>query len=657
MAGFGSTDVLAQLPAEAIERVEVITSPSARYDAEGSAGILNIILRQDKTLGFNGSLTTTLGYPDNAGISANVNLRSEKFNIFNTTGFRYFDAPGQNWSDTHYRPRPNAAGDLIAPEFDRIYEGREVTRLNRNFNTNLGIEYFLNDRSSLTASVFYRYGQDEDVTTNQSERYRNNVLSEETVRKEWESEEDNRYQFALNYMNRLGDNGHQLTADFQVSKRDQVSTGYINENMVFSLSDRDTRFLQEQINAEEDRTEFLLQADYVLPFGEDSQFEAGYRGDFSNQITDYQLRTDPNTPDNFELNLGLSNVFDYSENVNAIYTQYGSRFGKFSYLLGLRLENTQLKGLIDSRLSDAELIEEFGFAIETDFDNNYLGLFPTVNFIYELGDRENVTLGYNRRINRPRGWFINPFPSRSSRTNVFQGNPNLRPAYANAFDLGYLKRWDKITFTSSVYYQLEENSFERIEEFTGAVTPGDEIPITRTIPVNLSTNQRIGAEAGVLYNPARWLRLNGSFNFFQFETEGEFNGRNYDAKNTSWFGRFSSKISLPANIEWQTNAFYMGPSDNVQGRREGMFSIDLALSKDIFNENATLSFNVRDLLNSRKMQSFTSTQFFDRESEFQWRQRSFTVSLVYRFNQQKREQERRNRQNNMDDDNGGEFQG
>ena len=656
MAGFGSTDVLAQLPAEAIERVEVITSPSARYDAEGSAGILNIILRKDKTLGFNGSLTGTIGYPDNAGISANVNLRSEKFNIFNTTGFRYFDAPGQNWSDTRYRPRPNAAGDLIAPEFDRIYEGREVTRLNRNFNTNLGVEYFLNEQSSLTASIFYRYGQDEDVTANQSERFKNNILAEETLRKEWESEEDNRYQFALNYMNKLGENGHQLTADFQVGKSNEVTTGFINEDVVFNINNETTQFLQEQIDSRQDQTEYLIQADYVLPIGEDSQFEAGYRGDFENTITDYELRTDPTTPGNFEINLGLSNVFDYTENVNAIYTQYGSKFGKFSYLLGLRLENTRLKGVIDSRLSDEELVEEFGFPIDTDFDNNYLGLFPTVNLIYELGERENITLGYNRRINRPRGWFINPFPSRSSRTNVFQGNPNLRPAFANAFDLGYLKRWDKLTFTSSVYYQLEENSFERIEEFTGAVTPGDEIPITRTIPVNLSTNQRIGAEAGILYNPAKWLRLNGSFNFFQFETEGEFNGRNYDAKNTSWFGRFSSKVSLPAKIEWQTNAFYMGPSDNVQGRREGMFSIDLALSKDIFNDNATLSFNVRDLLNSRKMQSFTSTQFFDRDSEFQWRQRSFTVSLVYRFNQQKREQERRNRENNMEDE-GGDFQG
>lgn len=658
MAGFGSTDVLAQLPAEAIERVEVITSPSARYDAEGSAGILNIILRKEKTLGFNGSVTGNIGYPDNAGISANVNLRTDKFNIFNTTGFRYFDAPGQNWSDTRYRARPNADGELIEPEFDRIYEDREVTRLNRNFNTNLGLEYYLNDQSSITGSIFYRYGQDEDVTTNNSQRFKNNILAEQTLRRELETEEDNRYQFALNYINRLGENGHQLTADFQVGKSAEVTSGFINEDVVFNIDNESTRFLQEQVDSEQDNTEYLLQADYVLPIGEDSQFEAGYRGDFENTVTDYELRTDPTTPGVYELNLGLSNEFDYTENVNAIYTQYGSKLGKFSYLLGLRLENTQLKGKIDSRLSDAELVEEFGFPIDTDFDNNYLGLFPTVNLIYEIGERENITVGYNRRINRPRGWFINPFPSRSSRTNVFQGNPNLRPAFANAFDVGYLKRWNKLTFTSSVYYQLEEDSFERIEEFTGAVTPGDEIPITRTIPVNLSTNQRIGAEAGVLYNPAKWLRLNGSFNFFQFETEGEFNGRDYGAKNTSWFGRFSSKVSLPAKIEWQTNAFYMGPSDNVQGRREGMFSIDLALSKDIFNDNASLSFNVRDLLNSRKMQSFTSTQFFDRESEFQWRQRSFTVSLVYRFNQQKREQERRNRENNnMDEDNGGEFQG
>ena len=160
----------------------------------------------------------------------------------------------------------------------------------------------------------------------------------------------------------------------------------------------------------------------------------------------------------------MTNVFDYTENVNAVYTQLGSKFGKFSVLAGLRLENTQLKGQIGSALTEAELQDIYGFEINTDFDNNYLGLFPTLNLTFELNERENVTLGYNRRINRPRGWFLNPFPDRSSRNNVFQGNPNLQPAFANAYDLGYLKRWDKLTLTSSVYFQRETESFEVVQE-------------------------------------------------------------------------------------------------------------------------------------------------------------------------------------------------
>lgn len=659
MAGFGSTDVLAQLPAEAIERVEVITSPSARYDAEGTAGILNIILRKEKTLGLNGSVTASAGYPDNAGLSANLNLRTDKFNVFNTTGFRYFDAPGNNWSDTRYKELFDENGDPLPPEeqpeFDRIYENRIVDRLNRNFNTNFGIEYYLNDQSSLTASIFYRYGEDEDVTTNNSKRFRSGSLAERTLRVERETEEDNRYQFALNYINKFDDSGHQLTADFQYGKGKEDMTGNINEDMVYNIDDENTIFLQERILSTEDETEMLIQADYVLPIGEESQFEAGYRGDFENNITDYTLLQDFNTPGELEPNLALSNIFDYTENVHALYTQYGTKFGDFSFLLGLRLEHTQLKGEIDSELSDEELIEEFGFAIDTDFDNNYLGLFPTVNLIYEIGEKENITIGYNRRINRPRGWFINPFPSRSSRTNVFQGNPNLQPAFANAFDIGYLKRWEKFTLTSSVYYQIETDAFERIEEYTGAVTPGDEIPITRTIPVNLATNKRIGGEIGGLYNPTDWLRLNGSFNFFQFDTEGEFNGKDYGVKNTSWFGRFSSKVSLPAKIDWQTNAFYMGPSDEVQGKRKGIFAVDVAMSKEILNENATISLNVRDLFNSRKRRSYTDTPNFERDSEFQWRERAITVSLMYRFNEQKRDQNRRDRQNADDDGDFNEF--
>lgn len=644
MAGFGSTNVLSQLPADAIDRVEVITSPSARYDAEGTAGIINIILRKDKTLGFNGSVTANVGTPEDYGISVNANLRKDKFNLFNTTGFNYSNAPGNAFFDTQY----------FNGTYDRVVENRKYDRLRRGFNTNLGFEYYITDKSSLTASAFYRLGNNNDVTKNSTNRFIDNELVVETLRQEYESEDDNRYQFALNYVNNFNDEGHKLTADFQYEYDKEEQPAFISEDIIFQEPSQEIGFLaDEQTNTFEKQNEYLIQVDYVLPIGEDSQFEAGYRGNFKNELTDYTLRQQD--PENFQLQINdtLSNIFDYTENVNALYTQYGTKFGDFSFLLGLRLENTELKGNIDSELSDEEITESFGFPIQTNFNNNYLGLFPTVNLIYEISETENITLGYNRRINRPRGWFINPFPSRSSRTNVFQGNPNLAPAYASAYDLGYLKRWKKVTLTSSIYYQYETDAFERVQQGTGELYDG--IEIVRTIPINLATNERIGAEAGILYNPARWLRLNGSINFFQFKKEGEFNGIDFGSKNESFFTRFSSKVTLPGKIEWQTNAFYFGPSENSQTKSDGIFSLDVALSRDIFKDNATISLNARDLLNSRKRSSVTTTERFIQESEFQWRQRQVTLSLTYRFNQ-KKNQQRNRRQNNGGDD-GGDFEG
>ncbi len=653
MAGFGDTNVLSQLPAEAIERVEVITSPSARYDAEGTAGILNIILRQKETLGFNGSLNLTVGNPDNAGLSANLNYRTEKFNLFSNFGFRYFDSPRNSFNATKYFDRM-VDGSAVAPEYERIREDQEVTRLNRNYNASMGMEYFLSKKTSLTGSIFYRYGEDADLSTNNSERFNGGSVVEETLRKEKQDEAGNNYQFALNYITRFDDSGHELTADFQyeVGSEEQITS--INEDYIFTDQTNPNPFQEERVNEMEDEKEYLFQVDYVLPIGENTRFEAGYRGNFENDISDYTLQQEDINNNSFYVNDTISNIFDYSENVNALYSQYGTKFGKFSFLLGLRLEHTQLKGKIDSRLTNEELQEAFGFPIDTDFDKNYLGLFPTLNLIYNLGgddtdSEESITFGYNRRINRPRGWFINPFPSRSSRTNVWQGNPNLNPAFASAFDLGYLKRWDKLTLTSSIYYQHETDSFERVEENTGQRTT-DGIDIIRTIPVNLSTNKRTGGEFGVLYNPNKWLRLNSSFNIFQFETEGEFNGVDYSVKNTSWFARLSSKVTLPSKIDWQTNAFYRGARQTAQSNNEGILSIDLAFSKEIFNENATISLNVRDLLNSRKRKTLTTTEFFERYNESQWRQRQINLSFMYRFNQQKKRNERRNNQNGGGDD-------
>ena len=632
IAGFGSTDALRQLPAEAIERVEVITSPSARYDAEGTAGILNIILKKEKTLGINGSMSATIGHPITSNLSGNINIRTNKFNIFNTTGLYYRDVPGKANFENHYFSRSiiDDSGNTITvdPLFDEITEDRDFQRIRKGFNTNLGIEYFLTESSSITASGFYRNGDNTNTTTNDVVNYRDRVIMERNTRINDSENDNSNIQFALNYENKLDDNGQKLTADLQYEIRESNEFSLIEDNTTFpNFQVRPS----EKINTDEDNKTYLAQLDYVLPIGENAQFEAGYRGDFSKTTTDYTLDQEVGTSGSYIRNDSISNIFTYEQNVNAVYSQYGNKFGSFSFLLGLRLENTVMKGSVD-----AENVYETS-DIDLNFDKNYTGLFPTINLTYELGERENITLGYNRRINRPWRWFLNPFPSRSSEANVFQGNPDLDPAYASAFDLGYLKRWKKITLTASIYFQHETDAFERVQEETGEVTSNG-VNVIRTLPINLSTNNRYGFEAGIMYNPTKWLSLNGSFNYYKFKTEGFYNDVDYGAESNSYFGRFSSKVKLPAKVEWQTNAFYRGAYKNAQTETDGMLSVDMALSKDIINDNGTIALNVSDLLNTRKRSSLTTTDTFTSESEFQWRGRTINLSFTYRFNQKKQRQ-------------------
>ena len=623
LAGFGNTDALRQLPAETIEKVEVITSPSARYDAEGSAGIINIVLKKDKNLGFNGSIIGNVGYPFGSSLTGNINFRQKKFNIFNTTSLRYQESPGNGFFSNNF--------NIDGVENPLVVEDRDIDRIRRGLTTNLGITYNIDDKSSLTASGFFRTGNDDDRTANFTDEFNaSNDLAEQRVRIENESEIGDSYQVALNYTNNFNDKGHNLAVDLQYDTRDETESNLITEENTFPTFEE---LPDEDISTIQTRDNFLAQADYVLPIGENAQFEAGYRGQFRETVTDFEVLEEIGTSGVFERNGNLSNVFTFNQDVNAFYTQYGNKFGKFSFLLGLRYETTRQQG----EVSDFDPTENDDF--DVDFDETFDGLFPTVNLIYELAENENITFGYNRRINRPRGFFVNPFPSRSSEANIFQGNPGLNPAFASAFDLGYLKRWQKLTLTASVYYQYETDAFQFIREDTGQETPNG-IPIVRTIPINLATNERFGAEAGVLYNPTKWLRLNGSFNFFRFVTEGEFNDTDFGADNTSWFARFSSKVTLPGKIDWQTNAFYRGPREDAQTFNKGILSIDLAFAKDLFNDNATIAFNVRDLFNSRKRISETTTPTFTQESEFQWRERQFTLSFTYRFNQQKNRQRR-----------------
>ncbi len=607
LVGLNSTDALRQLPAESIERVEVITSPSARYDASGTAGILNIILRRSKLQGLNGAITANAGYPTTAGISGNINYRTGDFNFFNTTGYSYRESPGNSLTETEYFNGDNPSTFLN--------EMRGFDRQNLGFTTNVGVEWYVNDSASITTSFVYRNSDEENTTINTIDRVNSDgSLISRSLRIDPEKQDDKTVQYSLNYNKQFGGNSqHILTFDFQYEKSDESEKSSILDST------------PERVQTIESQDEVLLQSDYVLPIGDVSQIEMGYRGDFSNLDTDYTLEFDQNGE--FVLDTDVSNNLIFKQQVNAVYSQFGSKIKeKFSYLLGLRMESTRIT------------IEQM---TTNDFDRkNYVGLFPTVNLGYEIDKDQSIQLGYNRRISRPRSRFINPFPSRSSASNLFQGNPDIDPSYSNQIDFGYLNKFGKVTLNSSIYYSRATDVFTFISEDTGdTVIIGDtEVPVIRRTPINLATNDRYGFEFTLTYRQSKKWNLNGNFNLFKSITEGFYNGTDFGADNLSWFVRLNNKYTLPGNIDWQTRIFYGGPSEDAQNKRKGIFSTDLAFSKDLFKDQASIAFNVSDVFNSRKriIESFTPT--FNSYAEFQWRERSFNVSFTYRFNQQKKQQ-------------------
>jgi len=625
LVGLNSTDALRQLPAEVIERVEVITSPSARYDAEGSAGILNIILRRSKLQGLNGAITVNGGYPTQAGVSGNINFRTGDVNIFNTTSYNYRESPGNALNETEFFNGDDPSTFL--------FEDREFDRISKGYSTNTGVEWYVNETSSITASLVYRNSDDESNTFNLTERFdANNNLLERIERRDPELEDDKTVQYSLSYDKQFnGDSQHKLTFDFQYEDSREVEQSLINQN----------GFDSEFVETDESQDRILLQADYVQPIKETGQFEFGYRGEFFDLLTDYLVEQSFDQGQTFEVNTDQTNTLNFKQHVNAFYTQYGNKLGeKFSYLLGLRYEGTRIT--IDQITSG-------------DFEKkDYHQLFPTVNLAFELSEDENITLGYNRRIRRPRSRFINPFPSRSSPVNLFQGNPDLDPSTSNAFDIGYYKKFGKLSLTSSIYFQRAKDAFNFVAlatddyynfstgEIINANDPdfdqfdlNDFVNVVRRSPINLATNDRFGAEFTLTYRPTKKWNLNGNFNLFQSQTRGDFEGQNFDADNLSWFVRLNNKYTLPGNVDWQTRLFYRGPSETAQSRNQGIFSMDLAFSKDLFKDKASLAVNVRDVFNSRKRRSDNFTDSFNNYGEFQRRVRSFNLAFTYRFNQQK----------------------
>ncbi len=628
LVGISSNDALKQFPSESVEKVEIITSPSARYNAEGTAGIINIVLRKNKLAGLNGSVSLNMGEPKRIGLSTNLNFRTEKINLFTNIGDNSTKYINGFLNETEYFTEIGNNNFL-----NEI--GKRSSERNSNY-FNGGIEYFINEKTSFVASFVNNSSDGLTKTINSIDQTFNNInsLSE---RIEDENEIDNNKELSLNFSKQFDKVGHELTIDYQKEKSSEIESSFISNSQ---FKPEFKKNLSEKITTDQTQDSELFKLDYVLPIEKEGQFEAGFRRSIQYQNIDYLVEKE-NTLGNYISDINLSNTLLYNEKVNAYYTQYGNKKNNFSYLIGLRFEEsiTNVTQLVNNENNQKK----------------YSDLFPTLNLAYEIEENETITLGYNRRIRRARSYFINPFPSRSSITNIFQGNPNINPTYSNGIDLGYLKRFEKTTVNGSIYFRKSTGEFTFITENTGDYVLVNEslIPVIRRTPINLASNTQLGIEFNINYTKSNLWRIRGNLNFFESDLEGEYNGVVYDSKNLSWSGGLNNYFKIFSSVDWQTSLNYRAPQKTAVSNRKARISSNTALSKDLVKDKLTMTFKVNDIFETQKWRIESFNENYKSYSESSWRGgRNFELNLIYRFNQKKNERKNQSDYENYD---GGEY--
>lgn len=611
LVGLSSPDALRMLQGDLIERIEVITNPSARYEAEGMAGIINIILKKEKRNGINGSVTANVGIPSNYGASLNLNVRRQWLNLFTSYGINYRESPGGGeTSQIFYNPEGTTFTDFIE---DRVRSG-----LSHNFR--IGSDFYLSETSTLTASMLYRTSdQENDTEINYTDRFSfapDSIVR--SLRVDNELEDESNLEYELNYNKTFKNEDQKFTAAFQYRDGGETERSVITESYRNQSSENLKDPADQKVLNEENSKSILVQADYVHPFAKEGKFEVGYRSSFRFIETNYKV--DSLIGNNEWVNISdFTNTFNYDETIHAAYGIFGNKVNRISYQIGLRAELTQVS---------TELV-----VTDEKTDKEYFSLFPSAHFTYEFGNENSFQASYSRRLNRPNFWNLNPFNSFSNNRSIRTGNPDLDPDFTNSYEVGYLKNWPKASIYSGVYYRKTTDVIQWLSRAQGDTT--------YTRPENFGTADAYGVEANYSQDLASWWKLNVNANFYRAITVGTAFGEDLESDTYTASGRLNSRITLWNAVQFQQNLNYRAPEETPQGRRKAFYTVDLALSKDIFQGKGSLTLSVSDLLNSRKWRNETFGQNFYSDSEFQWRARQVTFSFSYRLNQKKAPQRER----------------
>ncbi|MEY2649282.1 MAG: hypothetical protein RL282_1995 [Bacteroidota bacterium] len=598
---------LQNLQASLVEKVEIITNPSARYEAEGMAGIINIVLKKDRRQGFNGSVELITGNPDNFGLATNLNYRKKNINFFLNYGVVYRQQP--------------AKGELTQTLFGKdttfyFQQNDKVNFIGYNNNIRGGLDYFFSEKSILTAAYLYRRSQGNRLRNFLYNDYQFNLNNKVgyVTRTQDEDETEPNTEVTLNYKRTFAQKGHELTGEIKYldywENSDQVYTQFGfkpdgSNNPAKTL-------LQTSVNDEYEK-QWLFQLDYTKPIGKEGKFETGLRSSFRNMVNDYIVQQ-KNASGGYDPLPGLDNVFVYDENIHGAYGILGNKSGKLQYQAGLRAEWTDVTTTLQ----------------KTNQKNprDYANLFPSAHVTYELPHENAMQVSYSKRVRRPFYNDLSPYATLSDSRNFNAGNPDLNPEFSNVFEVGHIKSFDKGSFTSSVYYRSTKGKIDRIRKV-------DEKGNAITRVENLVGEKAYGVEFTSGYSPFKWWKLDLNFNFFHADVDGSNILALYKTKTYSWFARQTSRFTPKKGMDIQWRMNYEAPQKLVQGRRRGIFFADLSFSKDIFKERGSLNLNILDVFNTRKMRYSVAGPNFITEAYSSFRPTQVNLTFAYRIRQAK----------------------
>ncbi len=587
-----SSNALGTITADMIESIEVITNPSAKYEASGTSGILNIILKKEEKRGWNGSVSANTGIPENHSLGLSLNRRTEKFNLFTQFGAGYRSLP---------RDRESRSVDYTNDE--TIVSTGEEFRNEGFFNITLGADYHVNDYNVLTLSGNFAYEIEDQPSETTFSFFEGNTLTSSWIRTEETEATNPKWQYEFNWKKTFKNNKEhtfQLSAlgrFFGKEQESEFTDSTIEGTNVDSDQQTTTNFQQ---------ATYTFKADYVNPVSEEVTLETGVQYVINDVGNDFSVSN--LVGDEFEIDESLTNDFNWEQKVLGVYLTGAYENDVWGIKGGLRIENTDLNTLL----------------VNTNEANarNFTNLFPSFHTSYKIKDNFSLQLGYSKRIFRPRLWDLNPFFNIRNNFNISVGNPDLQPEFTDSYELTSIYKIGKASLSSSLYHRYTNEVVERVATF--------EDNITTTRPENIGTNASYGFETNGKYSLAKWLTLTGDFNFNYFDRKGTFEDQVFDFIGNQWSMRLGTKIGLPADIDVEIDGNYRSGFETVQGEQSGFAFMNLGVRKKIIKGKVVVNLGVRDVFASRIQERFVTQTTFENYS-FSQRGRFFTLGVSYGF--------------------------